>query len=209
MPAAASGQSSSETVSFLGNIQAAVRDRRLQCFIGGSIFLLAVYGQWTATLAPYLTDNVTGGVEIFAYLVSINGVVVLLGNPFARRIVERAGPLKALTAGCALFVMSQMGFMMSDGLAGLSVSMAVFTIGEILVIPSEYVLIDNVSTARNRGSYFGAQSLSMIGSFIGPTVGGAVLGNFGGPAMFSIFASFAGIGLIFFAIGVRMPSPAS
>ena len=209
MPDPASGQPSSKTVSFLGNIQAAVRDRRLRCFVGGSIFLLAVYGQWTATLAPYLTENVAGGVAIFAYIVSINGVVVLFGNPFARRIVERFGPLKALTAGCVCFATSQIGFMNSESLAELSMSIVFLTVGEILVIPSEYILIDNVSAARNRGSYFGAQSFSMIGSFIGPTLGGAVLGNFGGPAMFSIFASFAGIGLIFFAVGVRMPPPSS
>jgi MFS family permease len=105
--------------------------------------------------------------------------------------------------------MSQIGFMNSESLVELSMSIVLLTFGEILVIPSEYVLIDNVSTERNRGSYFGAQSFSMIGNFIGPTVGGAVLGNFGGPAMFSIFASFAGIGLIFFAVGVRVPPPSS
>ena len=204
---AANEQPSSKAVTLLENIQAAVRDRRLRCFIGGSTFLLAVYGQWTATLAPYLTENVAGGAEIFAYIVSINGVVVLVGNPLARRIVERIGPFGTLVIGCVFFMMSQIGFMISDSLIGLSVAIVIFTVGEILVIPSEYVLIDNVSGLENRGSYFGAQSFSMIGSFIGPTVGGVVLGSFGGLAMFSVFAVFAGIGLMFFGVGMRMPPP--
>jgi len=202
-------QASIGAVTFLGNIQTAVRDRRLRCFVGGNLFLLAVYGQWTATLAPYLADTIPGGTEIFAYMVSINGVVVLFGNPLARRIVERFGSFKTLTTGCMLFFVSQVGFMVSGSLTGLSASMVVFTIGEILTVPSEYALIDAASKARNRGSYFGVQSFSMVGSFIGAAVGGAVLGASGGAAMFSIFAMFAGIGLTFFAVGIRTPPPNS
>jgi predicted MFS family arabinose efflux permease len=108
-----------------------------------------------------------------------------------------------------LFFVSQVGFMVSGSLTGLSASMVVFTIGEILTVPSEYALIDAASKARNRGSYFGVQSFSMVGSFIGAAVGGAVLGASGGAAMFSIFAMFAGIGLTFFAVGIRTPPPNS
>jgi len=196
-------QASIGAVTFLGSIQAAVRDRRLRCFVAGNLFLLAVYGQWTATLSPYLTDTLPGGTEIFAYLVSINGVVVLFGNPLARRIVERFGPFRTLTIGCVFFLVSQVAFMVSGSLTGLSASMIVFTIGEILTVPSEYALIDAACTSRNRGSYFGIQSFSMIGSFVGAAVGGAVLGASGGAAMFGVFAMFAGIGLTFFAVGMR------
>lgn len=195
--------------SVLESIKTAIRDPRLAFFVGGGTFLLAVYGQWSATLAPYLSGSIAGGVEIFAYIVSINGAVVLIGNPFARRFIERAGALNALVIGCLLFLAAELGFLASSGLWGLAISMVVFTIGEILVVPSEYLLVDGISNERNRGSYFGAHSFSTIGNFVGPTLGGLMLGLFGGPGMFLLFAGFAVLSAILFAVGTRMPPPSA
>jgi len=184
-----------------------MRDRRLLCFIAGSTLLVAVYGQWTATLAPYLAEDIAGGVEIFAYIVSINGAVVILGNPLARRFVERTGPLTALPTGCAFFIMSQFGFLVSEALTGFAISMIVFTIGEILVLPSEYAMVDEISTVQNRGTSFGGHSISMLGSFLGPTLGGLAHSAFGGTAMFAVYALLAAGGALAFCVGVQMPLP--
>lgn len=191
----------------LESLKAAIGDPRLAFFVSGGTLLIAVYGQWSATLAPYLTGNVAEGMEIYAYLVSINGAAVLIGNPFARRFVERAGALNGLVIGCMLFAFGEVGFLSAAGFWGLAVSMVVFTIGEILVVPCEYMLVDGIANDRNRGSYFGAHSFSTIGNFIGPTLGGAMLGAFGGPGMFLLFAGFSAISAILFAIGTRMPPP--
>ncbi|APG93369.1 MFS transporter [Sinorhizobium americanum] len=200
-------QASASAVPVFQSIKAAFRDPRLAFFVGGGMLLIAVYGQWSATLAPYLSDNVAGGVEIFAYLVSINGAVVLIGNPFARRFIERAGALNALVIGCVLFLLSEIGFLSSTGFWSLAITMVVFTIGEILVVPSEYLLVDGISNNRNRGSYFGAHSFSTVGNFVGPTLGGVMLGGLGGPGMFLLFAGFAAASAILFAVGTRMPPP--
>lgn len=194
-------------LSLVAGIRAAARDPRLAFFVAGGVLLIAVHGQWSATLAPYLTAHVAGGMEIYAYLVSINGAVVLLCNPLARRFIERAGALRALAIGCVLFLAGELGFLFSTGFAGLALAMTVFTIGEILVVPSEYMLVDGIADDRNRGSYFGAHSFATVGNFIGPTLGGMMLGAFGGPGMFLLFAAFAGAGAILFAIGTRMPPP--
>ncbi|MGX5720702.1 MFS transporter [Shinella zoogloeoides] len=198
---------SAPKISVLQSIKMAIRDPRLAFFVGGGTMVVAVYGQWSATLAPYLAGNIAGGVEIFAYIVSINGAVVLIGNPFARRFIERAGALNALVTGCLLFLLGELGFLASSGLWGLAISMVIFTIGEILVVPSEYMLVDGISNDRNRGSYFGAHSFSTVGNFVGPTFGGLMLGAFGGPGMFLLFAGFSIISAILFAIGTRMPPP--
>ncbi|WP_280171615.1 MFS transporter [Agrobacterium pusense] len=194
-------------VKLLESLRAAICDPRLAFFVGGGTLLMAVYGQWSATLAPYLTSHVAGGIEIYAYLVSINGAVVLIGNPFARRFLERAGALNGLVIGCILFALGEIGFMSAAGFWGLAIAMVVFTIGEILVVPCEYMLVDGIANDRNRGSYFGAHSFSTVGNFIGPTLGGAMLGAFGGAGMFLLFAGFAGLSAILFAVGTRMPPP--
>lgn len=195
------------STSLFETVKAAARDPRLAFFIAGGMLLIAVYGQFSATLAPYLAANFDGGVEIFAYMLSINGLVVLIGNPFARRFIEHAGALRALVVGCLFFCVGELGYLASGEFWGFAISMVVFTIGEILVVPSEYMLVDGISTARNRGSYFGAHSFSTVGNFVGPTLGGAVMGMVGGPAMFLLFAGMAGVSALLFTVGTRMPPP--
>ena len=192
--------------SVLQSMAAAMRDPRLAFFVAGGIFATAVYGQWSATLAPYLS-TMDGGIEIFAYLVSINGAVVLLGSAIARRCIERVGALNALVIGCLLFFAGEIGFLLSPGFLGLAIAMVIFTIGEIFVVPSEYMLVDGIATASNRGSYFGAHSFAMIGNFFGPALGGMMLAAFGASGMFLLFAGFAAISALMFAIGTRMPPP--
>lgn len=204
---AADAGAAGPALSLIAGIRAAACDPRLAFFVVGGMLLIAVHGQWSATLAPYLTSHIAGGMEIFAYLVSINGAVVLVGNFFARRCIERIGTLNALVAGCLLFVAGELAFLASSGFIGLAVAMTVFTLGEILVVPSEYMLVDGIADDRNRGSYFGAHSFSTIGNFVGPTLGGMMLGAFGGPGMFLMFAAFAGASAVLFAIGTRMPPP--
>lgn len=189
----------------VASIKVAIRDPRLIYFVAGGTLLIAVYGQWSATLALYLAQNIAGGTEIFAYLVSINGAVVLLGNSVARRFIERVGALSALGAGCIMFMISQIGFGCSSGLAGFAISMAVFTVGEILVVPSEYILVDGISNDKNRGSYYGAHALSSAGSFLGPTLGGLTLSTVGAPAMFALFAGFSAASALFYTAGNRRP----
>ena len=195
------------SMSVFGSLKAAIRDPRLAFFVAGGTLLIAVHGQWSATLAPYLSANIEGGIEIYAYLLSINGFVVLLGNPFAKRLIERVGARSALVVGCALFLIGELAFLSSSGLVTFALAMTIFTLGEILVVPSEYMLVDDISDDRNRGSYFGAHSFSTVGNFIGPTLGGMMLGAFGGPAMFLLFAGFAAASAALFIIGTNMPPP--
>ena len=190
----------------LQSMAAAVRDPRLAFFVAGGIFAMAVYGQWSATLAPYLS-TMDGGIEIFAYLVSINGAVVLLGSAITRRCIVRLGALNALVIGCLLFFAGEIGFLLSTGFLGLAIAMIIFTIGEIFVVPSEYMLVDGIATASNRGSYFGAHSFAMIGNFFGPALGGMMLAAFGASGMFLLFAGFAAVSALLFTIGTRMPPP--
>lgn len=193
-------------VPMLASIKLALGDRRMVCFVVGGTLLVAVYGQWTATLAPYLSAGIVDGTEIFAYLVSINGAVVLLGGEIARRLIERVGALHALIVGCALFTSSQIGFFCSSGWTGLIISMIAFTIGEILVVPSEYMLVDGISDERRRGSYYGAYAVVSAGSFLGPALGGLTFDMLGAAAMFALFAGFAATSAILFIAGSSRPA---
>ena len=196
-----------QRVGGLRRLIGAFRDQRLMFFAGGGTLLVAVYGQWSVPLSQYITKDFARGVEIFALLVSTNAAAVLVTSTPARLVIERIGALRALVLGCLLFLIGNLGFAMSSSVEMLVVSMIVFTIGEVLVVPAEYMLVDGISTAANRGTYFGAHSFSSIGNFFGPLLAGMALGAYGGTGMFLLFALFSAGSALLFAIGHSLPPP--
>jgi MFS family permease len=189
------------------NLVSAFQDPRLLFFVGGGTLLLAVHGQWSVTLSQYLAANFEDGVRLFALLVTVNAVTVLLASAPARLLIERLRARNAMVLGCILFLAGEVGFAASASPEMLVLSMIVFTLGEVLVVPAEYVLVDGISNDRNRGTYFGAHSLSSVGNFIGPVLGGIVLGAVGGAGMFFLFAILAAASAIMFIIGHGLPPP--
>jgi ABC-type multidrug transport system ATPase subunit len=120
-------------------LSAALRDRRLLFYVGGGILLMAVYGQWSVTLSQYLTTNLADGMKIFAWLVTTNAAVVVLATAPARMVIEKIGPMRAMVLGCVLFLGGELGFAISTDATMLIGFMVLFTIGEVLVVPAEYV----------------------------------------------------------------------
>ena len=203
------GRTAAATAPGFRRLSAALRDRRLLFYVGGGTLLMAVYGQWSVTLSQYLTTNLADGMTIFAWLVTTNATVVVLATAPARMVIEKIGPLKAMVLGCLLFLGGEIGFAVATSATMLIGFMVLFTIGEVLVVPAEYVLVDKISNDDNRGAYFGAHSLSSVGNFLGPLLGGLALGALGGQGMFMLFAIFAAGSAVLFAIGYASPPPAS
>ncbi|MFS0558207.1 MDR family MFS transporter [Brevibacillus sp. 179-C9.3 HS] len=189
----------------LGEIwQVLKRDVVLLSFVIGGILLVTVYGQMSVTLSQYLRGNFADGVALFGTLMSVNGFTVLLLQIPITRLVERYSLFSRVAGGAVLMALGEVGFAFSPGWTSFIVAMIVFTIGEILIVPAEYAQIDQISPANMRGTYYGAQSVSMLGSFLGPWAGGMVLAHYGGPVMFLVMAVLAMVSLIFYWLGRRL-----
>lgn len=189
------------------NLASAFRDARLLFFVGGSTLLLAVHGQWSITLSQYLGMTFEDGVRLFALLVTTNAATVVVASTPARFVIERIGARNSVALGCILFLTGEVGFATSSAFEGLVISMIVFTLGEVLVVPAEYMLVDGIANDRNRGTYFGAHSLATVGNFLGPLLGGVALSAAGGAGMFFLFAVLAAASAVLFIIGHALPPP--
>ncbi len=189
------------------DLASALRDGRLLFFVGGSTLLLAVHGQWSITLSQYLGTSFEDGVRLFALLVTTNAVTVVVASTPARFLIERIGARNSVALGCILFLAGEVGFAASSTFEGLLISMVVFTLGEVLVVPAEYMLVDGIANDRNRGTYFGAHSLATVGNFLGPLLGGVALSAAGGAGMFFLFAVLAAASAVLFIIGHALPPP--
>lgn len=181
--------------------QVLFRDTALLSFVIGGILLVTVHGQMSVTLSQYLSDNIAEGVALFGVMMSVNGLTVVLLQIPLTRLVERYSLFSRIVAGALLMAIGEIGFATSAGWSWFVAAMVIFTLGEILIVPAEYAQIDQITPAQMRGTYYGAQSISELGSFLGPWVGGMILFAYGGPVMFSFMAVLAVFSLLFYWLG--------
>ena len=80
-------------------------------------------------------------------------------------------------------------------------SMAIFTLGEIIVFPAEYMFIDIIAPEPLRGMYYGAQNLGNVGAALGPVLCGMVLATQPAHAMFYMLALFVVAGGLLYSLG--------
>jgi MFS family permease len=180
------------------------KDRVLLLFIIGSVLLTTVHGEMSVTLSQYLEKNIDEGIKLFGYLMSINGITVIATQVLITRWSEKFGLFQRLIMGSLLFAVGEVGFAFSNDWFGFILSMIIFTFGEILIIPSEYAQLDEISPNGMRGMYYGAQGFSEVGNFIGPWFGGVLLVEFGGQVMFMTMALFSLVSILFYGWGRRV-----
>lgn len=155
------------------------RDRRLVCFTLGGVLSAVVFGQFTAYLSQYLvvTSSASEAARLVGYLVTTNAVTVIALQYLIGRRIGRQQLMPWLMAGMALFIAGLLGFAMAGSIVAWCLAMLVFTLGEIIVIPAEYMFIDLIAPEHLRGVYYGAQNLSNLGAALGPVLVGFALGR--------------------------------
>ncbi|CAG7625571.1 hypothetical protein PAESOLCIP111_02740 [Paenibacillus solanacearum] len=158
----------------------------------------------TVTLSQYVEQNVAKGATLFALLMSLNAVVVVLLQAPISRWADGRTPIVAIVTGNLMFALGDIGYALSHSWTAFMVSMFLFTLGEMLNYPAANVLIDRLAPDGMRGTYFGAQSFSNIGHFIGPLLGGYLLSNWGGSRLFLLLAVVTVFGSYFYWRGCRL-----
>ncbi|MDH6704831.1 MFS family permease [Kitasatospora sp. MAA19] len=158
-----------------------IRDRRFMSVVGLTLLLALVMQQASTTLPVDMGEQ---GITSSQYglVIGLNGLlIVLLQIPLTRWVEGRSRT--AMLAAAALLI--GWGFGMT-ALAGSSawlyaLTVAVWTVGEILYTPTLMGLVAELSPTHARGRYQGVYSLSWsLALFLGPAVGGVVLDHAGG-----------------------------
>ncbi len=121
-------------------------------------------------------------------------------------LVLKLEPVTAIAVGGLLVFAGMAGFATAGSLWGFVAAMAVFSVGEVFIVPSEFAIIDRIAPDNRRGSYFGAQSFTQLGGFVGPYVGGVLLSVWNGTVMFPGVSSLALLSVVFYLlVGRRVP----
>ncbi|MCR8987171.1 MFS transporter [Brevibacillus laterosporus] len=193
-----------EKVTFRASMKALGRDKILFLFLLGGLLATTVHGQFSVTLSQYFYADLKSAITFLGVLWSAHAIVIIMLSVPILRLMEKRTSLQSLVIGTSLFCAGIIGFAFSLSLTSFFISMIIFTIGEIFLIPAEYAIIDEITPDHIRGTYFGAVSFTTLGSFIGPGVSGMILSHFNGFTMFLFLALLSLVSIIFYVGGTRL-----
>lgn len=189
--------------SFIAVMGVLAKDQRLMSFTIGGVLTAVVFGQFSAYLSQYLVATGTAeyAYQVIQTLLGVNAVTVialqyLLGKRIGNEHLQRW-----LIVGLGLFLLGIIGFGLSHSLWHWGLAMVVFTLGEIIVIPAEYMFIDRIAPPHLRGIYYGTQNLANLGGAFGPILVGWFLALFAPHWVFVMLGAFIIGGGVFYVIG--------
>ncbi|MBV7525597.1 Multidrug resistance protein MdtH [Pseudomonas fluorescens] len=182
--------------SFLKTLITLKNDRTLILFTAGCLLSTVVHGRFTFYLSQYLlvTSNPQNTMEIMAALLACNAISVILLQYQIGRFLKREQLRQWIVAGTGLFILGLIGFSLADSLVSWCVAMFIFTLGEIIIYPAEFLFVDTLAPEELRGSYYGAQNLAALGGALSPVICGFMLMHTPAPTMFYALSALAALG---------------
>ncbi|WP_124727896.1 MDR family MFS transporter [Staphylospora marina] len=184
-----------------------LRDFVFLVFIVAGTFIPMGFSQMD--LLPVHLDNELSGIfgdhNLYPYLLSLNGLMVVLLQLPVTRMVNDKRPGAVMLLGMSLFglgmaAVGQMATWFGEwhapaALVAISLITAyvVFTLGELFITPHIMTFVANLAPEHLRGTYMGAASLRfIIGGSVGPLVGGWFLDQ----AIGNLLYVFIGLGCL-------------
>ncbi|EOH6330760.1 efflux MFS transporter YdeE [Citrobacter koseri] len=166
-----------------------LRDKALLWFTLSAFLASFVSGAFASCISQYVMVVANGNFaeKVVAVVLPVNAAIVVSLQYAVGRRLTTANIRPSMAAGTICFVAGLVGFMISgNSLLLWGLSAAVFTIGEVIYAPGEYMLIDNIAPAGMKASYFSAQSLGWLGAAANPLVSGVILTTLPAWSLFAV-----------------------
>lgn len=187
-----------------GEVAPLLRDRVLLAFLGLHLLFVTVLFQFNVSAPVEMRRN---GISPQGYglLMSLNGIVIAVVQPFAARGLARFERGRVLAAA-AILVGAGYGALALVHTAPLyALAIVTWTLGEICHTPFATATVADLSPAALRGRYQGAYGMSWgLGMYLGTELGARVLDRLG-PA--ALWGGCAGLGVLA-ALGQLAAAPA-
>ncbi|WP_028621075.1 MFS transporter [Pseudomonas sp. Ant30-3] len=193
--------------SFLKTLISLKNDRTLIMFTCGCLLSTVVHGRFTLYLSQYLlvTQDSKRALQTMAALLACNAISVILLQYQIGRFLKREQLRYWIAGGTSLFIVGLIGFSLADSLVSWCVAMFIFTLGEMIIYPAEFLFVDTLAPEELRGSYYGAQNLAALGGALSPMICGFLLMHTPAPTMFYALSGLTAVGgLLCFLSGRRV-----
>ncbi len=127
------------------------------------------------TLTAYASENFAIPESQLALIMTTNAVMVILFQfPFTK-FTEKRSPIAMMTVGALLYALGAGSVGLGSTLIHFILSMAVLTVGEIILMPTATTFTANIAPQHLRGRYMSVYGIAMeAGIGLGPIMAGAL-----------------------------------
>ncbi|MBI6527903.1 efflux MFS transporter YdeE [Proteus vulgaris] len=166
-----------------------LKDRALSWFVLSTFFGTLTFGSFASCISQYIlvVYDAKLAESVIAVVLPVNAAIVVSLQYIVGKHVTADRLRKLMTLGTLFFMIGLLGFMFAgDNLIFWALAIAVFTLGELIYAPGEYMMIDNIAPLGMKASYFSAQSLGWLGAALNPLASGFILTSFPPISLFAI-----------------------
>lgn len=173
-----------------------LKDRALSWFVLSTFFGTLTFGSFASCISQYIlvVYDAKLAESVIAVVLPVNAAIVVSLQYIVGKHVTAERLRKLMTLGTLFFMTGLLGFMFAgNNLIFWALAIAVFTLGELIYAPGEYMMIDNIAPLGMKASYFSAQSLGWLGAALNPLASGFILTSFPPISLFAILMVICGL----------------
>ncbi|MFJ8676507.1 MDR family MFS transporter [Streptomyces sp. NPDC093589] len=162
-----------------------LRDGRFMTVVGLNLLLALLFQQAYVSLPVSMSQSGFSSAD-FGTVIAINGVIIVLLQIPVTRFIQHRSPAMLLI-GSALLAGYGFGLTaLAGSVAVYALTVAVWTLGEIINSPTQMGLVVRLSPVHGRGRYQGMYALSWsVASLAAPLLGGTVIDHYGPDALWA------------------------
>ncbi|WP_109397434.1 efflux MFS transporter YdeE [Proteus faecis] len=173
-----------------------LKDRALSWFVLSTFFGTLTFGSFASCISQYIlvVYDAKLAESVIAVVLPVNAAIVVSLQYIVGKHVTAERLRKLMTLGTLFFMMGLLGFMFAgNNLIFWALAITVFTLGELIYAPGEYMMIDNIAPLGMKASYFSAQSLGWLGAALNPLASGFILTSFPPVSLFAILMAVSAL----------------
>ncbi len=150
-----------------------LRDRPFLAYCGVSVLAVIPASMMFVLLPVYAKEQFGVPESEYGFIMTTNAGMVVLLQYAVTRFTQRRAPLYMLAVGAVFYAVGVGSVAWGHDVYTFVLSMAVLTVGELMLVPTGTSLAANMSPPSMRGRYMGIYGLNWgLGVGIGPVVGG-------------------------------------
>jgi MFS family permease len=173
---AAAGVRSSTVLPYSG----VLKDRRFLYFLLAMLPVELIFFQTLAVMPLFLVRDLHMTEAGFGMLLAINTVLIILIEVPLNAAMSDWSNRHALVLGALLIGIGFGGMALGGGVLWLSVTVVVWTFGEMILLPASAAHVSDVAPPAQSGAYMGLYSMGFSVAFaIGPMLGVQTMERFG------------------------------
>jgi MFS family permease len=187
-----------------GGLGAVLRDRVFLVFLALNLLGALVMMQHLSTLPIAMSADGLGPAT-FGWVIAVNGVLIVAGQLFVPRIIERRGRSRVLALANLIMGIGFGLTAFADAAWLYAGTVLIWTLGEMLHSPSNSALMGELAPVALRGRYQGLNSLTWSAAVaLAPIVGGFTQEHLGNT---TLWLGCTGVGALV-AVGQLLSGPA-